>query len=240
MIFDLGTWPLTAWTYEGSHIISINQVFWIHWVQYTDLLVKPWVEKILGETVHVHRALRGPPSASAWLLLLQRVVVSSEQELGDTNKFVYWMKNRIQFYHYYVLRILCPISLYTFLNKQISYKRERERERENKLTYQLWYPKLFSIYITKSWKRNLWGYWHYFNAMEPKNTGNHTEKMVPSIFLNHIIILNFKWQNHGKKPVRVLTPFQCDGTKKHWEPHGERGYYLKNLSSSFLNKKNYF
>ena len=44
---------------------------------------------------------------------------------GETNKFVYWMKNRIQFYHYYVLRILCPISLYTFLNKQISNKREK-------------------------------------------------------------------------------------------------------------------
>ena len=27
MTFDLGTWPLTAWTYEGSHIISINQVW---------------------------------------------------------------------------------------------------------------------------------------------------------------------------------------------------------------------
>ena len=27
MIFDLGIWPLTAWTYEGSHIISINQVW---------------------------------------------------------------------------------------------------------------------------------------------------------------------------------------------------------------------
>ena len=26
MTFDLGTWPLTAWTYEGSHI-SINQVW---------------------------------------------------------------------------------------------------------------------------------------------------------------------------------------------------------------------
>ena len=26
MTFDLGIWPLTAWTYEGSHIISINQV----------------------------------------------------------------------------------------------------------------------------------------------------------------------------------------------------------------------
>ena len=28
--FDLDIWPLTAWTYEGSHIISINQV-WFQW-----------------------------------------------------------------------------------------------------------------------------------------------------------------------------------------------------------------
>ena len=27
MTFDLGIWPLTTWTYEGSHIISINQVW---------------------------------------------------------------------------------------------------------------------------------------------------------------------------------------------------------------------
>ena len=27
MTVDLGIWPLTAWTYEGSHIISINQVW---------------------------------------------------------------------------------------------------------------------------------------------------------------------------------------------------------------------
>ena len=27
MTFDLGTWPLTAWTYESLHIISINQVW---------------------------------------------------------------------------------------------------------------------------------------------------------------------------------------------------------------------
>ena len=60
---------------------------------------------------------------------------------GETNKFVYWMKSRIQFYHYYVFRIFCPISLYTFLNKQISNKREKKC----KLTYQLWYPNLFSV-----------------------------------------------------------------------------------------------
>ena len=27
MTFDLVTWPLSAWTYEGSHIIPINQVW---------------------------------------------------------------------------------------------------------------------------------------------------------------------------------------------------------------------
>ena len=27
MIFDLVIWPLTAWTYKGSHIVSINQVW---------------------------------------------------------------------------------------------------------------------------------------------------------------------------------------------------------------------
>ena len=27
MTFDCGIWPLTAWTYEGSNIISINQVW---------------------------------------------------------------------------------------------------------------------------------------------------------------------------------------------------------------------
>ena len=27
MAFDLGTWPMTAWTFERSHIISINQVW---------------------------------------------------------------------------------------------------------------------------------------------------------------------------------------------------------------------
>ena len=27
MTFDLGIWPLTAWTYDGSHVMSINQVW---------------------------------------------------------------------------------------------------------------------------------------------------------------------------------------------------------------------
>ena len=29
--------------------------------------------------------------------------------------------------------------------------------------------------------------------------------------------------------MRVLTPFQCNRTKKHWEPHRERGYHLNNV-----------
>ena len=32
-----------------------------------------------------------------------------------------------------------------------------------------------------------------------------------------------------KEPVRVLTPFQCNGTKKHWEPHRKREYNLKSF-----------
>ena len=85
---------------------------------------------------------------------------------GETNKSVYWMNSRIQFYHYYVLRILCPISLYTFLNKQISNKREN---------------------------------------------------------------MSLNYQIMEKEPVRVLTLLLCNGTKKHREPHGERGCHLKYL-----------
>ena len=36
-----------------------------------------------------------------------------------------------------------------------------------------------------------------------------------------------------KEPVRVLTPFQCDGTKKHWEPQRAREYHLKSLFFPF-------
>ena len=44
------------------------------------------------------------------------------------------------------------------------------------------------------------------------------------------IIFNLNYQIMEKEPVRVLTPFQCDGTKKkNWEPPGERGYHLKSL-----------
>ena len=37
-----------------------------------------------------------------------------------------------------------------------------------------------------------------------------------------------------KEPMRVLTPFQCDGTKKDWEPQRERGYHLKSLFFFFF------
>ena len=36
-----------------------------------------------------------------------------------------------------------------------------------------------------------------------------------------------------KEPVRVLTPFQCDGTKTHWEPQRAREYHLKSLFFPF-------
>ena len=55
-----------------------------------------------------------------------------------------------------------------------------------------------------------------------------------SNFFNHIIIINLNDKIMEKEPVRVLTPFQCDGTKKHWEPHRERGHHLKNIFLFFL------
>ena len=73
-----------------------------------------------------------------------------------------------------------------------------------------------------------------------KNTGNHIEKEGTFYFFcffkffNHIIIINLNNKIMEKEPVRVLTPFQCDGTKKHWEPHRERGYHLKILFSFFF------
>ena len=41
------------------------------------------------------------------------------------------------------------------------------------------------------------------------------------------IISNLNYQIMEKEPVRILTQFLCNGTKKHSEPHGERGYHLK-------------
>ena len=40
------------------------------------------------------------------------------------------------------------------------------------------------------------------------------------------IIFNLKYQIMEKEPVRVLTLFLCNGTKKHTEQHTERGYHL--------------
>ena len=47
-----------------------------------------------------------------------------------------------------------------------------------------------------------------------KNTGNHIEKEGTIYFFNHIIVLNLNDKIMEKEPVRELTPFQCDGTKK--------------------------
>ena len=43
------------------------------------------------------------------------------------------------------------------------------------------------------------------------------------------IIFNLNYQIMEKEPVRILTLFLCNGTKKHREPHGERGCHLKCL-----------
>ena len=40
------------------------------------------------------------------------------------------------------------------------------------------------------------------------------------------IIFSLHYQIMGKEPVRVLTLFLSNGTKKHREPHRERGYHL--------------
>ena len=54
MTFDLDTWSLTGWSYEGSHIISINQVCYkIGFIESNTQIY--WsiheLKKILGETV---------------------------------------------------------------------------------------------------------------------------------------------------------------------------------------------
>ena len=73
---------------------------------------------------------------------------------------------------------------------------------------------------------------------EPENTGNHIEEegtiyFLKWFFFNHISFLtNNKIME--KEPVRVLTTFQCDGTKKHWEPQRAREYHLKSLFFLFL------
>ena len=46
-----------------------------------------------------------------------------------------------------------------------------------------------------------------------KTQGTTERNRVPSIFFNHTIILNLNDKIMQKEPVRVLTPFQCDGTK---------------------------
>ena len=49
------------------------------------------------------------------------------------------------------------------------------------------------------------------------------------------IIFNLNYQIMEKEPVKILTLFLCYGTKKHSEPHGERGYHLKYFFLIFKN-----
>ena len=51
MTFDLGMWPLTSLTYKGFHFKAVTKVWYkigFIWVQYTDLLVEPWVVENIG------------------------------------------------------------------------------------------------------------------------------------------------------------------------------------------------
>ena len=87
---------------------------------------------------------------------------------GETNKFVYWMENRIQFYHYYVLRILRPISLYTFLNKfQI---------KEKKILTNYGIQNYFQFKLPNHGKEICVGIDTFSMQWNQKNTGNHIEE----------------------------------------------------------------
>ena len=46
--------------------------------------------------------------------------------------------------------------------------------------------------------------------------------------------MSVNYQIMEKEPVRVLTLFLCNGTKKHGEPRREIGYHLKNHFSVFV------
>ena len=116
---------------------------------------------------------------------------------GETNKFVYWMKNRIQFYHYYVLRILCPISLYTFLNKQISNKREKKIN-------------LLTNYDDTQ---------NYFQFKLPNHGKGTCQKSLKFCNKNNYFHLNR--QNQGTS--EGFMPFWYDGIIKHWELQEKQG-----------------
>ena len=144
------------------------------------------------------------------------------------------MKNRIQFYHYYVLRILCPISLYTFLNKQIS---NNIPTIVSKIIFSLNYlimekePVRVSSAYPGGCKRSARTQWVY-----SKNS------QISLFWANFYLISSFSTPYHSgsmKSYIRqwVLTLFLCNGTRKHREPHSEREYHLKSLFFSPLKKK---
>ena len=118
------------------------------------------------------------------------------------------MKSRIQFYHYYVLRILCPILLYTFLNKQISNKREKN---VNLLTNN-GIQNYFQFKLPNHGKGTCEDIDTISMQWNQKTRGTTLRKRVPSkiafffqFFFNHIIILNLNDKIMEKEPVRVLT-----------------------------------
>ena len=129
---------------------------------------------------------------------------------GETNKFVYWMKNRIQFYHYNVLRILCPISLYTFLNKlQIKENKNYLPTMISKIIFNLNYQIMekepvweLTIFLCNRTRKH---------RESHRGRGYHLKNLFFFFFNPISFLINDKIME--KEPVRVLTPFQCDGTK---------------------------
>ena len=114
------------------------------------------------------------------------------------------MKNRIQFYHYYVLKS-CVLYHYThFLTNKF-----RIKEKKIKLTLSLNYQIMEKIcegidtILCNGARKH----------REPhRGRENHLKSFFFFLFFYHIIILNFNDKIMEKEPVRLFTTFQCDGT----------------------------
>ena len=197
--FNLRIWPLTLvcglWPHQHIDVIMLH--VWLKFVIKLDSLSP--IHRFIGQ-------------AMSWGKYWARRYVEPNifPTHGETNKFVYWMKSRIQFYHYYVLRILCPISLYTFLNKQISNKREKNVNYNGIQNY-------FQFKLPNHGKGTCEDIDTISMQWNQKTQGTTWRKRVPSKisfffsnFFNHIIILNL---NDKIMWGCWHWTFQCDGTK---------------------------
>ena len=157
-------------------LMGIHHCMWIQWsilqittYIHTYYIQNEWSHSLFLNSVQARQKLdslspihRFIGQAMSWGKYWERRYVEPNifPTHGKTNKFVYWMKNRIQFYHYYVLKILCPISLYTFCNKQISNK-GGEKKKKNLSNYDI--QNYFNLDY-QIMEKNLWRNWHYFYA----------------------------------------------------------------------------